>query len=58
MKQDERLEYVKFRIDSAHETYKAAILLFENGFWNSCVNRLYYSIFYAISVHYKLKNVL
>jgi uncharacterized protein len=49
MKNSERLEYVKFRIDSAYETHKAATLLFENGFWNSCVNRLYYSIFYAVN---------
>ena len=49
MKNDERLEYVKFRIGSAYETHKAATLLFENGFWNSCVNRLYYSVFYAVN---------
>lgn len=49
MNNSERLEYVKFRIDSAYETHKAAILLFENGFWNSCVNRLYYSVFYAVN---------
>ena len=49
MNKSERLEYVKFRIDSAYETHKAAMLLFENGFWNSCVNRLYYSVFYAVN---------
>lgn len=49
MKNEERLEYVKFRIDSAYETHKAAMLLFENGFWNSSVNRLYYSVFYAVN---------
>lgn len=49
MNNSERLEYVKFRIDSAYETHKAAMLLFENGFWNSCVNRLYYSVFYAVN---------
>jgi uncharacterized protein (UPF0332 family) len=49
MKNSERLEYVKFRIDSAYETHRAAMLLFENGFWNSCVNRLYYSVFYAVN---------
>jgi uncharacterized protein len=49
MKDNERLEYIKFRIDSAYETHRAAILLFENGFWNSSVNRLYYSVFYAVN---------
>lgn len=45
----ERIEYVKYRIESAHKTFDAAKVLAENGFWNSAVNRLYYSIFYAVN---------
>ena len=46
---EERKEYVKYRIESAHKTFEAAKVLAENEFWNSAVNRLYYSIFYAVN---------
>ncbi len=46
---EERKEYVKYRIESSHKTFEAAKVLAENGFWNSVVNRLYYSIFYAVN---------
>jgi len=49
MNHDERNEYVKYRLESAHTTYKAAMVLAENNFWNSAVNRLYYSLFYAVN---------
>ena len=39
---------IKYRIQRAKETYQDAIFLFEKGSLNSCVNRLYYSAFYAI----------
>ena len=46
---EERVEYVKYRIESANKTFEAAKVLAENEFWNSAVNRLYYSIFYAVN---------
>ena len=46
---EERKEYVNYRIESAHKTFNAAKILAENGFWNSAVNRLYYSLFYAVN---------
>ncbi|GAB4326485.1 MAG: HEPN domain-containing protein [Bacteroidales bacterium] len=49
MTDEERKEYVIYRIKSAHKTYNAAKVLAENGFWNSAVNRLYYSVFYAVN---------
>jgi uncharacterized protein len=49
VKSEERIEYVKYRIESVHQTYDAAKMLSENGFWNSAVNRLYYSLFYAVN---------
>jgi len=47
MTPEDRKEYVKYRLDKAYQTYEAARVLSENGFWNSAVNRLYYSLFFA-----------
>lgn len=49
MTNEERREYAKYRIESALKTFEAAKVLSENGFWNSAVNRLYYSVFYAVN---------
>lgn len=49
MTNEERDEYVKYRIKSAHNTFDAAKVLAKNGFWNSAVNRLYYALFYAVN---------
>ncbi len=45
MNPKERIEYVKYRLDSANNTFDAAKVLAENGYWDSSVNRLYYSAF-------------
>jgi uncharacterized protein len=42
-------DYITYRLNSAKETLDAARLLAENQHWNSAINRLYYSCFYAIS---------
>ena len=42
-------EYIRYRLDAAYNTFEAAKVLAENGFWNSAVNRLYYSVFYAVN---------
>jgi len=49
MTDEERNEYVRYRLESAHKTYDAAKVLADNGFWNSAVNRLYYALFYAVN---------
>lgn len=49
MNQNERKEYVRFRIESSRKTFEAAKVLAQNGFWNSAVNRLYYAVFYAVN---------
>jgi uncharacterized protein len=49
MTREERAEYAKLRIESANKTFQAAVILTQNGFWNSAVNRLYYSVFYAVN---------
>ena len=42
-------DYIGYRINNAKETLEAARLLADNQHWNSAINRLYYSCFYAIS---------
>ena len=41
--------YVAYRLNRSDVTLKDAKLLAENDRWNSCVNRLYYACFYAVS---------
>ena len=45
----ERNEYIRYRIETAYKTFDAAKILADNEFWNSSVNRLYYSVFYAVN---------
>ncbi len=49
MNPEDQQQYIKYRIDSAFKTFEAAKILADNGFWNSAVNRLYYTIFYAVN---------
>lgn len=44
-----KTEYIQYRLDTSYTTFEAARVLADNGFWNSAVNRLYYSVFYAVS---------
>ncbi|MBN1868212.1 HEPN domain-containing protein [Candidatus Sumerlaeota bacterium] len=48
-KEDERGEVVRYRLQRARETLVDARILAERERWNACVNRLYYSCFYAVS---------
>ena len=41
-------DLVKYRLERAKETLEAAQLLIESKRWNSAINRLYYSAFYAV----------
>lgn len=49
MKEGERSDYIQYRIEKAEETLEVAELLIENSKWNSAINRLYYSCFYAVT---------
>jgi len=40
---------VIYRIERSRETFDEARLLFDAGYLNTCVNRLYYACFYAVS---------
>lgn len=42
-------DYIVYRLNRADITIEDAKLLAENNRWNSCVNRLYYSTFYAVT---------
>jgi uncharacterized protein len=42
-------EYIEYRLSKALEAFKDAKLLAENNSWNACINRLYYSCYYAVS---------
>ncbi len=50
-------EYIKYRMAKSKESFEDAKLLAENESWNSCINRLYYACFYAVSA-LLLKNKL
>ncbi|MBU0766109.1 MAG: HEPN domain-containing protein [Bacteroidetes bacterium] len=39
---------INYRISRAKESLAEAKLLAENGHWNTCINRLYYSCFYIV----------
>jgi uncharacterized protein (UPF0332 family) len=41
-------DLINYRLVRATETFKDAQILAENGRWNSCINRLYYSAYYAV----------
>jgi len=42
-------DYINYRISKSSEIFEDAVLLAENGRWNSCINRLYYSSYYLAS---------
>lgn len=49
MTRSSKQEYLEYRIRTAKETLEAARSLARDGHWNSVINRLYYTCFYAIS---------
>jgi uncharacterized protein (UPF0332 family) len=44
----EQEKYIYYRLDRAWDTFDDAKILASNGKWNSAVNRLYYSVYYAV----------
>ena len=45
---DNRDDYIKYRFHRSEESLNEALILAENGSWNTVINRLYYSCFYAV----------
>jgi uncharacterized protein (UPF0332 family) len=49
MSDQDKAELVKYRLKRARETYNEVEILVKNELWNTAVNRLYYSCFYAVT---------
>ena len=49
MNESSKKDYIDYRFHLAKETLEAAHSLARDKHWNSVINRLYYSCFYAIS---------
>jgi uncharacterized protein len=49
MNEQQRKDYIVFRIEKANNTYYAAEVLSEKELWSSVINRLYYSCFYVVT---------
>lgn len=41
-------DLINYRIQRARDTYEDALILSERNKWNSAINRLYYSAYYAV----------
>lgn len=48
MKIEEKIVLIKYRLERAKESIKAAQLLYENKLYIPAMNRIYYSMFYAV----------
>lgn len=48
MKIESRNDYINYRFHRARESFEEALILAKNNKWNTVVNRLYYSCFYAV----------
>ena len=46
---EEMRTLIRYRMERAQESLDEASLLFESGYMNTAVNRLYYACFYAVS---------
>ncbi len=42
-------DLIRYRMDRARESLKEAEIMANTGHWNTCVNRLYYACFYAVT---------
>ena len=49
MNEEDRISFVKYRLEKAIETFEAAEILIDTKKWNSAINRLYYAAYYSIS---------
>lgn len=47
MKNDKKSDLVHYRLQRAIETLQEIDIHLKNGFWNTAINRLYYSCYYA-----------
>ncbi len=57
MKNEYRQTLIKYRLERSSESLEAARLLFENKMLTSAMNRIYYSMFYAVQALLLLHDV-
>ena len=50
-------DYIKYRLERALSTFEDAKTLASNQSWNSSMNRLYYSCFYAVLALFAKSNI-
>lgn len=55
MNREEKVTLIKYRLERANESVKAAQLLFENKLYIPAMNRIYYSMFYSVQALLILK---
>ena len=46
---ENRDDYIQYRFHRSEESYEEALILAERERWNTVINRLYYSCFYAVT---------
>ncbi len=49
MREDERQELIRYRMQRAKETLQEVRLHIDNQLWATAINRMYYACFYAVS---------
>lgn len=54
---DTRAALIDYRLERAHNTLREADLLYNGGFFNAAVNRLYYACYYAAIALLLSKNI-
>ena len=55
MTKEEKVILIKYRLERADESLEAARLMFENNLYIPAMNRIYYSMFYAVQALLILK---
>ncbi|MCD6117933.1 HEPN domain-containing protein [bacterium] len=48
MNKEEKNNLIQYRLERANESFKAAKIMFENNMYIPAMNRIYYSMFYAV----------
>ena len=49
LNEEERRAVVRLQMEKAHRIFAQTTLLREAGYWDNVANRLYYSLFHAVS---------
>jgi uncharacterized protein (UPF0332 family) len=49
MNEEERFELIRYRLSRAKDTLQEVKIHIKNKLWNTAINRIYYSCFYAVS---------